>query len=211
MSLRVISVRLNLAMPWVAVNFETVIRLCERDKSVCEKGTTYVLEKKAPSFIADFITKTNQANAGTLKELWYKPVEIVEQVLEKVNFPQQVLVDFPSSYNVVYYSEKFPVLLSKIVEPGDQEEVVEKFIERLADEGFSTSPLLNALKGKTFRSERLEYLATQKAFMGGVKRNRVYPRPENICEHAAITPELYADALIVTVGWGRIIPCVYTY
>jgi len=26
--------------------------------------------------------------------------------------------------------------------------------------------------------------------------------PDDICEHAAITPELYADALIATVGWG---------
>ena len=25
--------------------------------------------------------------------------------------------------------------------------------------------------------------------------------PKDICNHAAITPELYADALIVTAGW----------
>ena len=27
--------------------------------------------------------------------------------------------------------------------------------------------------------------------------------PKDICEHAAITPGLYADALIVTAAWGK--------
>ena len=93
------------------------------------------------------------------------------------------------------------MLLNKIVKPEDQEKVVEKAIERLVDMPTETSPLLNALKGKTFRSERLEYLAIQKAFMEGVKSGRVDLLPEDICNHAAITPELYADALIVTAGW----------
>ena len=39
--------------------------------------------------------------------------------------------------------------------------------------------------------------------MEGVKSGRVDLLPEDICEHAAITPELYADALIVTAGLGK--------
>ena len=65
--------------------------------------------------------------------------------------------------------ETFLVLLNKIVKPEDQEKAVENAIERLVRYYKETSPLLNALKGKTFRSERLEYLAIQKAFMEGVK------------------------------------------
>ena len=93
------------------------------------------------------------------------------------------------------------MLLNKIVKPEDQEKAVEKAIEELAYEDTATSRLLNALKGKTFRSERLESLAIQKAFMEGVKRDRIDRLPEDIYEHAAITPELYADALIVTARW----------
>ena len=103
-----------------------------------------------------------------------------------------------SSYEVGAYPVTFPVLLNKILKPEDQEKAVEKGIERLAHSYKKTSPLLNALKGKTFRSERLEYLAIQKAFMEGAKRGIVDRLPRDICEHAAITPELYADALIVT-------------
>ena len=98
------------------------------------------------------------------------------------------------------YPETFLVLLNKIVKPEDQEKAVDNAIEELVRTSNETSPLLDALKGKTFRSERLEYIAIQKAFIEGVKHGRVSFLPENICNHAAITPELYADALIVSVG-----------
>ena len=162
------------------------------------------MEKSDPDLIANFVNQTNQANARTLNELWRKsPIETFEKVLEKVDFPQQALVDLASSYGVGSYPETFLVLLNKIVKPEDQEKAVEKAIEELVHWSTETSPLLNALKGKTFRSERLEYLAIQKAFMEGVKSGRVDLLPEDICKHAAITPELYADALIVTAEWGK--------
>ena len=52
-------------------------------------------------------------------------------------------------------------------------------------------------------STRKEPFAIQKAFMEGVKSGIVDHLPEDICNHAAITPELYADALIVTAEWGK--------
>ena len=39
--------------------------------------------------------------------------------------------------------------------------------------------------------------------MEGVKSGTVYLLPTDICEHAAITTELYADALILTAEWGK--------
>ena len=117
-------------------------------------------------------------------------------MLEKVDFPQQVLV-VEASYGVASRADKFLVLLNKIVKPEDQEKAVEKGIERLVRGNKKTSPLLNALKGRTFRSERVEQLAIQKAFMEGVKSKRGYRLPDDICNHAAITPEVYAKALIV--------------
>ena len=113
-------------------DFETVIRLCKQDKSVCEKGTTYVLGKKSPSFIADFIIQTNQASARTLEELCDKRSnETIKKVLDKVDFPQEDLVDFAPSCQVACRTEAFLALLNKISKPEDQESVVEKGIERL--------------------------------------------------------------------------------
>ena len=40
--------------------------------------------------------------------------------------------------------------------------------------------------------------------MEGVKHRRTGLLPKDICEHAAITPEVYADALIVTVELGNL-------
>ena len=52
-------------------------------------------------------------------------------------------------------------------------------------------------------STRKEPLVIQKAFLEGVKSRIVTLLPEGICNHAAIAPELYADALILTavLGW----------
>ena len=139
--------------------------------------------KDDPDLIANFVSQTNQANASTLNRLWREsPIETVEQVLEKVDFPQEDLVDLASSWVAGYYPETFLVLLNKIVKPEDQEKAVENAIERLVRSNKKTSPLLNALKGKTFRSERLEYLAIQKTFMEGVKRGKVDLLPTDICE-----------------------------
>ena len=183
---------------------DIAVDLSKQNEELGEEGVEYAIERGDSDLIANFVNRTNQANACTLYKLWSNSsIETVERVIEKVDFPQQVLVNSAASYGLAYYPDKFLVLLSKIVKPEDQEKVVEKGIEKLVLSYIDTSPLLNALKGKTFRSERLEYLATQKAFMQVVKRKKVYFLPEDICEHAAITPELYADALIVTARCGK--------
>ena len=160
-----------------------------------------MIGKDDPDLIANFVNQTNQANARTLEELWSESsIETIEKVLDKVDFPQQVLVDLAASYEVASRTDKFLVLLNKIVKPEDQEKAVEKAIEEVVGMPIAASRLLNALKGKTFRSERLEQLAIQKAFTEGVKRGRINHLPEDICNHAAITPELYAEALIVSAA-----------
>ena len=121
-------------------------------------------------------TKLIRQIQRTLNRLWRKnPIETIGKVLEKVNFPQQVLVDAASRYGVGAYPETFPVLLNKILKPEDQEKAVEKCIEELIPWPSEASRLLNTLKGKTFRSERLEYFAIQKTFMGGVERGMSKP------------------------------------
>jgi len=177
--------------------------LVKQDETLVEKGISYVIEKGNPDFIANFVNRTNQANTHTFFRLWYgrSSAEIIEQVLDKADFPQKALLNLAEIYEGGSRTETFVVVLSKIVRPEDQEELVEQGIKRLATWPSGTSPLLNALKGKTFRSERLEDLTIQKAFMEGVKVSKVERLPKNICNHALITPELYADALIVTAKW----------
>ena len=81
--------------------------------------------------------------------LWYiRPIETVEQVLGKVNFPQQTLVDLASSWVAGYYPETFLVLLSKIVKPEDQEKAVEKAIERLVRNDKKTCSSVKCLERK---------------------------------------------------------------
>jgi len=185
---------------------DIAVELGKQDEELGEDGVRNVIRKNASDsdLIANFINRTNQANVTTLNELWNRTSnETFAKVLKKVDFPQQALVDFAASSMVGYSPEKFLVLLNEIVKPEDQEKFVEKGVEGLILWGAETYPLLNALKGKAFRSERLEYLAIQKAFMEGVKRGIVYLFPNDICNHAAITPELYADGLIVAAGWGK--------
>ena len=183
---------------------DIAVYLGEQDEALGAKGVEYVIRKDDPDLIINFVNQTNQANAFALEVLWCaSSIESFEKVLEKVDFPQQTLVDLASSYDGVYSPEKFLVLLNKIVTPEDQEKVVKNAIERIVLRYTDTSPLLNALKGKTFRSGRLEYLAIQKAFMEGVKSARVTFLPMDSCGHPAITPELYADALILTAEWRK--------
>ena len=183
---------------------DIAVELVKQDEALGEIGVRHVIRKDDPGLISSFVNQTNQANASTLKELWRKrSIATFEKVLEKVDFPQQALIDLGSSYEVGYHLEKFLLLLNKIVKPEDQEKTVEKAIEQLVEKYTDTSPLLDALKGKTFRSERLEHLAIQKAFMEKAKKGIAGFLPENICNHAAITPELYADALIKTAEWWK--------
>ena len=184
---------------------DIAVDLVKQDETLVKDGVRYVIRKDDPDLIANFVNQTNQANASTLDVLLLggSPIETVEKVLEKVDFPQQALIDFASSYTGVYYPETFLVLLDKIVKPEDQEKAVEKGIEQLAHSSTEISPLLNALKGKTFRSKRLDHFAIQKTFMEGAKNGRAGLLPVDICNHAAITPELYADALVVVADWEK--------
>ena len=183
---------------------DIAVDLVKQNEKLGDYGVEHVIRKDDPAFIANFVNQTNQANATTLFTLLNEsPIETVEEVLAKVDFPQQALVDLASSPVVAYYPDESLVLLNKIVKPEDQEKFVEKAIELLARTSFDTSPLLNALKGKTFRSERLEHLAIQKTFMEIVEHGTVGLLPDDICKHAAITPKLYADALIVSAGWWK--------
>ena len=172
--------------------------LYKGDKLLHHKGMDYVIENQLPEFIVNFINQTGQVNDGTLSTLCKKcSKETIENVLEKVNFPQQDLIGVASEGNVVCHLPKFLMLLNKITTPEGQESVVTNGMNTLIREKSIEYiiPMLDALKDKTFRSERLEVIAIQMAFKEGVKRNREDVLKRTF-DHPAITPGLYADALI---------------
>ena len=156
-----------------------------------------MIEKKSPSFIADFITKTNQVNSSALWNLRNRTAKIFEKVVKKVTFSQEHLVGAASSHELTCDPEKIVVLLNSIVTSKNQEAAVERgilwfFHGRRVD---CLNPLLKALKGKTFRGERLENVTIQAAFKIGARYEHVSVL-DGVIDHPAITPEVYADALI---------------
>ena len=177
---------------------ETAVVLYKGDKLLHHKGMDYVLEQQFPEFIVNFVNQTNQANARTLDELCKKcSKEAIENVLEKVDFSQSDLIEVASEGNAVCHLPKFLMLLNKITTPEGQESAVTNGINVLIREKSIEyiNPMLDALKDKIFRSERLEAIAIQNAFKEGAKRNR-----EDVLkctfDHLTITPALYAHALI---------------
>ena len=93
---------------------DIAVDMVKQDETLGEDGVRYVIKKDDPDLIANFVNQTNQANARTLVKLWYKsPIETIEKVLEKVDFPQQVLVDFAISYLVVSILRRFLCCLTR--------------------------------------------------------------------------------------------------
>ena len=177
---------------------ETAVKLYKGDKLPHYKGIEYVLEKQSPKFIVSFTKHAYETNGYILNTLWVKgSKETVENVLEKVDFSQNDLIEVASEGNVVRHLPKFLMLLNKITTPEGQESVITNgIITLIREESIEyINPILDALKDKMFRSERLEAIAIQMAFKEGVKRNRE-DLLRRTFDHPTITPELYADALI---------------
>ena len=172
--------------------------LYKRDKLLHFKGIEYVAGKQFPEFIVSFAKHAYKTNGHILTTLCRKGSErIIEDVLERVDFPQKDLIGVASEGNAVRHPPKFLMLLNKITTPEGQESVIINGINMLIREESIEfiNPILDALKDKIFRSEHLEAIAIQMAFKEGVKRNRE-DLLKRTFEHPAITPGLYADALI---------------
>ena len=83
---------------------DIAVELVKQDEELGEDGLEYVIKKGDPDLIASFVNQTNQANEDTLDILWRdSSIETLGKVLEKVDFPQQALVDVASSRNVAYF------------------------------------------------------------------------------------------------------------
>ena len=51
---------------------DIAVELVKQDKTLGQVGVRYVIGKRDPDLIANFVNQTNQANASTLDELWRK-------------------------------------------------------------------------------------------------------------------------------------------
>ena len=181
---------------------DIAVELSKQNELVGGRGVDCATEKGDPEFIASFINQTNQANARSLGRLSkIKSTEAFKSILKKVDFSQADLIAEAPGYAQECKNEEFLELLSKIKRPKIQEAVIEGGIkwqfEFHGDECIAS--LLDGLKGKTFRSERLEVIAMQTAFkeVGWP----ISPLLEKLSRHPAITPDVYADALIKSEKW----------
>ena len=77
---------------------DIAVELGKQGEVLGEDGVEYVIKKDDPDLIVNFVNQTNQANARTLEELWNESrKKTFGKVLEKVDFPQQALVDLAAS------------------------------------------------------------------------------------------------------------------
>jgi len=160
---------------------------------------------KSVDFIAGFINQVGSAKRRTLAALFIKRSDIVDQVLENIEYNDDDLIGLttcrpelaePKSH------ENFFKAIDKIKKPGNQEGAVMIGVISLfnAKQHGLVIPLINALEKRPFNGRSLTNAAIQQAFYEGAERG-VKDIVEKSHEHSAITPEIYANGLIK--AWNR--------
>ena len=109
MSLQVISGYVGYRGLYRAIDegrLDIAVDLVKQDETLGKVGVEYVIRKEMILISSPTLsTKLIRQMHAHSSELWRKsPIETIEKVLEKVDFPQQALVDLASSYKVVYHA-----------------------------------------------------------------------------------------------------------
>jgi hypothetical protein len=153
---------------------------------------------KSVEFIAGFIKKVEYARKHTLAALFAKRLDIVEEVLKKIEYDGYDLFDLTTYRPELAEShENFFKAINKIRHPIYQESAVEKGVIDLfiAKKHDSVLSLIHALENTQFESKNLKSIAIQRAFYDGAYRG-IKNIVEELHEHTAITSGRYANGLI---------------
>jgi hypothetical protein len=159
---------------------------------------------KSVEFIVGFINQVWRAKRPTLAALFIKRFEEVDDVLEKINYTDDDLINLTTYRPELAEShETFFKVIDKIKGPTYQEWAVKWGVIKLFDakKHASVVPLINALEKRQFKGRTLENAAIQEAFKSGTLRSIKY-FVEEFHEHPAITHEEYAYGLIVS--WEKL-------
>ena len=182
--------------------FEELGRINERH---CESVGDHVLLTKNADSIVAFIKKTNSISVQTLELLCERTIDVIEEVLEKIDIDQNHLLHALSAPQVMLAPQKFAFLLGTLTTVGFQEAAVKRGVEWTCSMRCAVDcidPLLDALKRERNLNYGLEDLVIQSAFLAGIQhdnevwRNRFY-------DHPAITPEVYTRGIIESVQLNK--------
>lgn len=179
----------------------TIKEWCEEDKnwSLCNAGLKYAVETKDPDFVIKYIRQVRLVSRITLTTLYEKGSKAaIEEVLEEINFHQADWVYAASQPEILCTPEKFIDILSKITTPKDQKSAVgvgiwNLFYTKLTD---CINPLLAALEKEKLLNEHLMDITIQEIFKQALPRFYDGTWAKRYYDHPAITPEVYAYALI---------------
>ena len=153
---------------------------------------------KSVEFIAGFINQVKNVKRPTLAALFIKRSDMVDQVLKKIKYDDDDLMDLTNHRPELAEShDKFFKVIDKIKDPENQEWAVRWGVINLfnAKKHDSVIPLINALEKRQFNGRNLKNVAIQEAFYEGALRGIKYI-VEEFHEHPAITSERYANGLI---------------
>ena len=126
---------------------------------------------KSVEFIVEFINQVKNAKIPTLAALFIKRPDIVDEVLKKIEYDDDDLMD------LTYYRpelaeshDNFFKVIDMIKNPKNQEKAVEDGVSNLFDakKHDSVIPLINALENRLFNGRNLKDAAIQQAFHEGV-------------------------------------------
>lgn len=189
--------KLHRAIDWK--DYATVKEICQQDQRTWDIAIDYVIQSKPLGSIVEFIEKTDQVNGFTLIALYENGKrELTREVFKKVNFTDDDMIFAMSSNTITCSPEDFLRLLGKMRTGENQEAAVKKGIGSLFD-GKRTDcidPLLNALEGKRFLSNRIREIVIRTAFKEGAESRSGAIWAKYLHDSPEITTKVYSKGLI---------------
>ena len=151
------------------MDIETFRQLYWGNRRLMEEGLNYMVEKKSPAFIINFIKQTYTELRVLSVLLSRGSKSTIEEVFKEGKFSQDDLVDAARYIELACSPERFVDLLGRIETPKNQERAVEKGIvaliwEKCAD---CIEPLLTALESSKFLNRDLKNISIQAVFVAG--------------------------------------------
>ena len=180
-----------------AADLAREVELFQGDWQINEERIDYIFENTSSKFILNFIEQTKGSCFRILSNLHEKATkEIIEEVLEKIKFSDDVLSYAASSPKLACSPKEFISLLNRITTPKVQEHAVEKGIQTLFYNKRTEciEPLLTALEGEEFLHKNLHGLAIRSVFEHALCCHNIFVM-EDVYDHPTITPVIYANAL----------------
>ena len=123
---------------------------------------------KSVEFIAGFINQVGSAKIRTLATLFIKRLDIVDQVLEKIEYKDSTLILLINGrLDLAEFPESFFKAIDEMEHPTNQELAVKWCIQILSDaqKDAPILPLINALEKRLFNGRTLKILRFERHFI----------------------------------------------